>query len=285
MPLTLSRIYQIRSKAIPVCFPSHPLEIYICIAHGLTPYLCPVLITGPSPGGLGAETAISLAHGSPANIILIGRDVEKCQSTANSVQAINSSIKVKVVQAELSSLRSVRKAARAILNDNSIPTIDAIINNAGIMAIPLARNENDYEMQFAANHLGHFLLANLLIPKLAPRTGRVVSVSSSGNIYCGVNWDDIYFRNEGSYKPMRGYSQSKTANILFSVAQKKRGVRSYAVHPGSIQTSLSRHIDLDMAEDITRTIWGMSLHEAMESPEHTRSKRCSRAVRRRLLRL
>ncbi|KIN03466.1 hypothetical protein OIDMADRAFT_26159 [Oidiodendron maius Zn] len=240
-------------------------------SHGLTPYLCPVLITGPSPGGLGAETAISLAHGSPANIILIGRDVEKCQSTANSVQAINSSIKVKVVQAELSSLRSVRKAARAILNDNSIPTIDAIINNAGIMAIPLARNENDYEMQFAANHLGHFLLANLLIPKLAPRTGRVVSVSSSGNIYCGVNWDDIYFRNEGSYKPMRGYSQSKTANILFSVAQKKRGVRSYAVHPGSIQTSLSRHIDLDMAEDITRTIWGMSLHEAMESPEHTRN--------------
>lgn len=198
MPLTLSRIYQSGSKAIPVCFPTHPLEVYISIAHELTPCLCPVLITGPSPGGVGVETAISLAHGSPANIIFVRRDVEKCQSTANSVQAINSSIKVKVVQAELSSLRFVRKAAHAILNDNSIPTIDAIINNASIMAITLRRNKNDYEMQFGANRFGHFLLTNLLIPKLAPRTGRVVNISSSGNMHSGVNWDDVHFRSEGS---------------------------------------------------------------------------------------
>lgn len=69
---------------------------------------------------------------------------------------------------------------------------------------------------------------------------------------------------------MRGYSQSKTANILFSAALKKRGVRSYAVHPGSIQTSLGRHIDLDMAEDIT--IWRISLQGAMAMPEHAQSK-------------
>ncbi|KAH8820200.1 short-chain dehydrogenase [Xylogone sp. PMI_703] len=228
--------------------------------------------TCPSPGGLGAETAISLAHGAPKSIILIGRNAEKCRPTVDSVHAIDASIDVKVFQAELSSLKSVRKAARAILDDKSISTIDVIINNAGIMAVPLARNENGYEMHFAANHLGHFLLTNLLMPKLTPQTGRVVNVASSGNLYSGVNWDDVHFRGEGSYKPMRGYSQSKTANILFSVALKKRGIKSYAVHPGSIQTPLVAHLDLEMAEDITQTVYGITLQEAMASPEYAKSK-------------
>jgi NAD(P)-dependent dehydrogenase (short-subunit alcohol dehydrogenase family) len=231
------------------------------------------MITGPSSGGLGAETAISLAHGAPATLILIGRNAEKCNAVVDAVKAINSSIIVKFIQAEFSSLQSVRRTAVAILSDQSIPKIDAIINNAGVMAIPLARNENDYEMHFAANHLGHFLLTNLLIAKLTPSMGRIVNVSSAGNIYSGVNWDDIHFRREGSYTPMRGYSQSKTANILFSVALKNRGFAAYAVHPGTIQTThLGVHIDLEMAEDITRTMYGLSLNEAMASPDHTKPK-------------
>lgn len=215
---------------------------------------------------------MSLAHGAPANIILIGRNAAKCQETVGKVQEIDASINVTVVQAELSSLRSVRKAARMILDDESVPTIDAIINNADIMAVPLTRNENGYEMHFAANHLGHFLLTNLLIAKFTPYTGRVVNVSTAGNMYSGVNWNDVHFRGEDSYKPMRGYSQSKTANILFSVALKKRGIKSYAIHPGSIYTNLGFHLTQEMAEDITQTVLGMSLQEARASREHAKTK-------------
>ncbi|KAJ2981772.1 hypothetical protein NQ176_g1821 [Zarea fungicola] len=231
-----------------------------------------VLITGPSPGGLGAESAISLAHGAPSTIILVGRSAEKCLPTISAIKAINALTEVKFVEAEISSLKSVRKAAHSILEDKSIPSIDVIINNAGVMAIPLARNENGYEMHFACNHLGHFLLTSSLIPKLTPRTGRVVNVSSSGNLYSPVNWDDVHFRGENSYKPFSGYSQSKSAQILFSVALRKRGIKSYALHPGSIGTHLGVHLTPELMEDVTQTIFGLSLEEALKSEEYAKLK-------------
>jgi NAD(P)-dependent dehydrogenase (short-subunit alcohol dehydrogenase family) len=227
-----------------------------------------VLIIGPSPGGLGAETAISLAHGAPKAIILAGRSAEKCQPTVNAVKGVDSSINVKFVEIELASFRSVRKAARSILEDSSITTIDVIINNAGVMAITLTRNENDYEMHFAANHLGHFLLSNLLVPRLTKGTSRIINVSSSGNRYSGVNWSDVHC----AYKRMGGYSQSKAAQILFLVALLKRGVRSYAVHPGSAQTNLGVHLDLETAEDVCRVMFNKTLAEAQADPISAKNK-------------
>lgn len=95
-----------------------------------------VLITGPSEGGIGAETAISLAHGNPALLILVGRTLSKIQPTIDAVHAVNPSIAVKFIAADLTSLNSVREAAREILNDASITHIDVIINNAAVMASP-----------------------------------------------------------------------------------------------------------------------------------------------------
>lgn len=172
-------------------------------------------------------------------------------------------------------MQSVRKAAQCILNDDGIPFINIIINNAGIMVPPYAQTEDGFESQFATNHLSHFLLVNKLMPKLlAAGNARVVNVSSVGNKYSGMNWEDIHFKT--TYTPQRAYSQSKTAQILFSVSLNKKlaskGVRSFALDPGSVETGLSKYISLDIAEDMAQKIAGKSLVEARASRRKTVSQ-------------
>ncbi|KAK9436452.1 short-chain dehydrogenase [Metarhizium brunneum] len=236
------------------------------------------LITGPTPGGIGAQTAISLAAASPSTIILVGRSVEKGQPTVDHIKRANSSINVRFVEAELSSMQSVRKAAQCILDDDGIPFINTIINNAGIMVPPYSQTKDGFESQFATNHLSHFLLVNKLMPKLlAAGNARVVNVSSVGNKYSGMNWGDIHFRT--TYTPQRAYSQSKTAQILFSVSLNKKlaskGVRSFALDPGSVETGLSKYISLDIAEDMAQKIAGKSLVEARASRRKTVCQGCA----------
>jgi NAD(P)-dependent dehydrogenase (short-subunit alcohol dehydrogenase family) len=239
-----------------------------------------VLITGPSPGGLGAETAVSLAQAAPAMIILIGRSQEKCQPTIDAIKKVNPVIAVKFFPTDLQSMASVRETAQAILNDAEVPHIDVMINNAGIMAVPQAKTTDGFERQLATNHLSHFILVNKLMPKLlaAPSGTRVVNVSSVGNKYCGIVWDDPNFDHE-EYKPMKGYGQSKTANVLFSIALNKRfaarGLRSWALNPGSVSTNLQGDMTLEMAEDASQVIFGLSLEEAQGLLRKTLQQGCS----------
>ncbi len=116
------------------------------------------------------------------------------------------------------------------------------------MACPLTRTEEGWELQFATNHLGHFLLTNLLIPALKNGvTARVVSVSSAGHNVAAVDFDDVnYERRE--YSKIDAYGQSKTANVWFANELDKRlkgeGVRAFSLHPGGIQTDLGRYLDV-----------------------------------------
>jgi len=91
-------------------------------------------------------------------LILLGRDISKIQPVIDEIQKIDSGIATKFVETHLDSLASVRKAARRILDDDSIPQIDILINNGGIMACPYSKTEDGIERQFATNHVGHFLL-------------------------------------------------------------------------------------------------------------------------------
>lgn len=99
-------------------------------------------------------------------IVLLGRDIEKIQPVIDKVQEIDTGVVTKFVPVHLDSLRSVRHSAQQILDDDSIPKIDTLINNAGIMACPYSKTEDGIERQFATNRVGHFLLTNLLMPKL-----------------------------------------------------------------------------------------------------------------------
>ncbi|KAL3420042.1 short-chain dehydrogenase reductase family [Phlyctema vagabunda] len=209
------------------------------------------LITGPSQGGLGAETALSLAHSSPSQIILLGRSWIKIQPTIDGIHAINPAIITKFFPIELASLKSVRSTAQAVLDDPDIPHIDVIINNAAVMANPYTVTEDGFESQFATNHLSHFLLTNLLLPKVvaAGPKARIVNVSSWGHAFSDIQWDDVGFHAGKTYTPWEGYGQSKTANILFAVELnerlKKNGdIRAFALHPGRIETNLTVHLSV-----------------------------------------
>ena len=203
------------------------------------------MVTGASTG-LGLETARALAAA--------GADVTLAVRTAERGAAAEATIRDRVPQAslecgllDLTSLASVRDFAAwfAARHDR----LSIMVNNAGVMATPFERTADGFELQFGTNHLGHFLLTNLLTPLLiAGAPARVVNLSSGGHRGSDIIWDDPnYERRE--YDKFEAYGQSKTANILFSVELdrrlRERGVRSYAVHPGMIATELGRYMTRD----------------------------------------
>lgn len=153
-----------------------------------------VVITGPSQGGIGAETAISIAAGLPSLLVLTGRSESKIAPVINTIASKYPSVSVKYVQLDLSSQKSVRKSATEI--NSIVKEIDILICNAAIMACPFEKSEDGVEMQFATNYLGHFLLTNLLIEKIlkAKKGMRIVNVSSWGHAFELVRFDDINFQ-------------------------------------------------------------------------------------------
>lgn len=214
---------------------------------------------------------MSLAESGPAVLVLVGRSRQKCQPVVDAIARASPSTSVRFVEADLSSLASVRRAAQAILDDGAVPAIDVVINNAAVMMCPLERTPEGNELQFATGHLGHFLLTNLLMPKLLRRDGsaRIVNVSSSGNKMGGIRWADPNFDQAGSYSPIDAYGQAKTANVLFSVALNARlaargAARAFALHPGSIATGLQVHMTPEIRDEATKRLFAG--HEGAERP-------------------
>ena len=200
-----------------------------------------VIVTGANTG-IGKDTAVDLARRG-ARVILACRSAEKGEEAVVEVRARSGNDKVVFRRLDLASLESVRQFASSILEEE--PTIDILINNAGVMACPYSKTEDGFEMQFGVNHLAHFLLTNLLLDRLkeAP-TARIVNVSSDAYTYAkGINFDDL--NSEKSYSPLVAYSQSKLANILFTRSLAKRlagtSVIANCLHPGVIRTELGRH--------------------------------------------
>lgn len=210
------------------------------------------LVTGAS-GGLGEETARALAAAG-ARVILTARNPAKAEAAFARIRAAHTRAQLELEELELTSLASVRACARRVLGRH--PALHLLINNAGVMACPLARTADGFESQFAGNHLGHFLLAGLLLPALrrgAP--SRVVAVSSIGHRVAPVVLEDLHFEHR-PYNPWIAYGQSKTANILFAVEFERRfgasGVHAHALHPGGIHTELNRHLSATEIEAVAR---------------------------------
>ncbi|MBM4244600.1 MAG: SDR family NAD(P)-dependent oxidoreductase [Deltaproteobacteria bacterium] len=214
-----------------------------------------VLVTGAS-GGLGLETARALAsHG--AEVILAARDAAKTDAALRTIREQVPDAKVSGTDLDLASLASVRACAARLRQQ--LDRLDLLINNAGVMACPLARTADGFELQFGTNHLGHFLFTGLLVPLLVTGApARVVNLSSDGHMLSDVHWDDPSFERH-DYEKWASYGQSKTANVLFSVELERRlgkkGVHAWAVHPGMIMTDLGRHLtadDVAMLQSMTK---------------------------------
>jgi NAD(P)-dependent dehydrogenase (short-subunit alcohol dehydrogenase family) len=197
------------------------------------------IVTGGA-SGIGVETARALA-GAGAEVTLAVRNVAAGEQTAADITATTGNPNVFVAPLDLSDQASV---AAFVAGWNG--PLDILINNAGMMASPLMRTPQGWEMQFATNHLGHFALATGLHAALAAAGGaRVVSVSSSAHYRSAVVFDDIQFERR-EYEPWSAYGQSKTANVLFGVEGSKRwaddGITINALMPGGIRTNLQRYI-------------------------------------------
>lgn len=201
------------------------------------------VVTGAS-SGLGVETARTLA-GAGAAVVMVARDATKLDAAVSQVREAVPDAKLDTALLDLADLDSVRRGAADILG--KCPEIQLLINNAGVMACPLMRTAQGFEMQFGTNHLGHFLLTGLLAPALiAGAPGRVINLSSAGHRFSSMDLDDPNY-HQREYEKWQAYGQSKTANVLFTVGLDQRlqdkGVRSFAVHPGMIMTELSRHME------------------------------------------
>ena len=219
------------------------------------------VITGSS-AGLGLETARVLAQAG-AQVVMAARDARKNTQAMATIRASNPAARLDGVVLDLSDIDSVRAAAASLLE--KYPRIDLLINNAGIMACPLARTANGCELQLATNHIGHFLFTNLLVPALRNSAGaRVVSLSSAAHRYAAFDFDDPLFERR-PYNDWAAYGQSKTANALFAVGLARRlqkfGITANAVHPGVIFTDLMRHMDTaardnlrEQASAVTKTV-------------------------------
>jgi NAD(P)-dependent dehydrogenase (short-subunit alcohol dehydrogenase family) len=212
-----------------------------------------VLITGGA-SGLGTETARAMAA-KGAHIVIAARDMAKGEEAAKTVREAAGMGNADVIALDLGSLASIRQCAETFLT--RYDKLDLLINNAGVMACPKAETSDGFEMQFGTNHIGHFLLTNLLMPAIEKADGaRIVNLSSRGHHRDTVHFDDPHFENR-DYEKWASYGQSKTANIMFAVGLEMRladkGIHAYAVHPGGIRTNLGRHLsDDDIAELMKR---------------------------------
>ncbi|WP_428263044.1 oxidoreductase [Haliangium sp.] len=217
------------------------------------------LVTGGS-SGLGAETARALAARG-ARIVITARNLDKGEAVAREIRAATGADVVEVDELELGSTASIRAFADRFLGKHD--ALHILVNNAGVMACPFERTADGFELQFGANHLGHFLLTNLLAPALlAGAPARVVSVSSRGHRMSPVVFDDILFERRPYHKWL-AYGQSKTANVLFAVELERRlgarGVHAYALHPGGIVTELQRHLSQEDIDELIRNAPGGDL--------------------------
>ncbi|KAK3745047.1 hypothetical protein RRG08_037662 [Elysia crispata] len=175
-------------------------------------------------------------------IIMACRNTEKGEEAKKEIVEETRNDQIVVKELDLGSLESVQKFAKNFNQTES--RLDILVNNAGVMACPKSFTKDGLEMQIGINHFGHFLLTNLLLDKLkASSPSRIVIVSSVGHSFGKINFEDL--NSEKSYGEVAAYGQSKLANILHAVELTNRlkgtGVTANSLHPGAVNTELSRH--------------------------------------------
>ncbi|GJD09297.1 Retinol dehydrogenase 12 [Galdieria sulphuraria] len=203
-----------------------------------------VVVTGANTG-IGKETCIQLAK-MGATIVMACRDSSRALKAKEQVVKLSKNEDIDIIRLDLSDLSSVRQFVSDFCKKYS--RLDILFCNAGVMALPKRETTKDgFEMQFGVNHLGHFLLTNLLLDRLiASAPSRVIVVSSYGHTFGKIDFDNLQW--ERNYSGFAAYGASKLANILFvkeldkRLKQQNANVGVYAVHPGAVRTELARYI-------------------------------------------
>ncbi|XP_049393841.1 short-chain dehydrogenase TIC 32, chloroplastic-like isoform X1 [Solanum stenotomum] len=223
------------------------------VTHGIDGSGLTAIVTGAS-SGIGAETSRVLALRG-VHVIIAVRNMTAGKDVKEAILKEIPAAKVDVMELDLSSFDSVKKFAADFISSGH--SLNILINNAGVMAIPFMLSKDNIELQFATNHLGHFLLTNLLLEKMketaceTKREGRIVNVASDAHYLTypeGIRFDKI--NDQESYRKFSAYGQSKMANILstYELAKhlKEDGVEITAnsLNPGAISSNLFRHMTI-----------------------------------------
>ncbi|MEZ0539939.1 SDR family oxidoreductase [Fibrella arboris] len=200
------------------------------------------VITGAN-SGIGKITAQELAR-KGFSIVMLCRDMEKGQAAQQEIQAINPTGTVDLIQCDVASIASVRAAANELTD--RYDHVDVLINNAGLYIDQERYSPDGYELTFATNHLGAFLLTNLLLDLLrSGEEARVITISSEAHRLAGTFRLDELARPT-SYSGMKAYGKSKLCNILFANELAHRlmgdGITSNSVHPGAVNTNFGGEI-------------------------------------------
>ncbi|XP_063590817.1 retinol dehydrogenase 13-like [Penaeus indicus] len=202
-----------------------------------------VIVTGANTG-IGKETATEMARRG-ARVIMACRDMEKCKEARKEVALATFNKSLYCQECDLASQESIRKFAERIQKKED--QVNILINNAGVMRCKKSFTEEGIELQLGTNHMGHFLLTNLLLDKLkASAPSRIINVSSVAHMRGSIKFDDL--NSEKNYDEGDAYAQSKLANILFTQELAERlqgtGVTCNAVHPGIVLTEIGRHMSI-----------------------------------------
>ncbi|KAL0918281.1 hypothetical protein M5K25_010280 [Dendrobium thyrsiflorum] len=246
------------------------------VTQGLDGSGLTAIVTGAS-SGIGAETARVLAlHG--VHVVMAVRSLSSGNVVKEAILKETPAAKVDVMELDLASMESVRKFASEY-NSRDLP-LNLLINNAGVMGTPFTLSQDGIELQFATNHIGHFLLTHLLLENMKNTArdskieGRIVNVSSQGHMFAyreGIRFDRI--NEQSDYSSLAAYGQSKLANILHANELTRRFkedgvyITANSLHPGSIITNLLRYHSI--IDFLARTLGKLVLKNAQQGAATT----------------
>jgi NAD(P)-dependent dehydrogenase (short-subunit alcohol dehydrogenase family) len=223
-----------------------------------------VIITGANNGLGEAATQLMAARG--AHIVMAVRTVSKGEASAAAIRKAVPSAQLTVMPLDLADLASVRTFAAALTA--AYDRLDILMNNAGVMATPESKTEDGFELQLGTNHLGHFALTGLLIDVLlATPNSRIVNVSSGAADNGKMHFDDLMLTD--NYSRFTAYSQSKLANLLFTVELQKRlaatGTSTIAVaaHPGVANSNLISNMKIPGLGLLSKALMGLFMPDSM----------------------
>jgi retinol dehydrogenase 12 len=204
-----------------------------------------ILVTGANTG-IGLETAAGLAA-QGAKVVITARDPAKGKAAVAEIQRRHPDADVDVMELDLSRLNDVRSFAKDFAARH--PKLDVLINNAGLVLDKRTVTEDGYETTFQVNHLGPFLLTNLLLDSVkAAAPSRIVNVASTAHRGAKLDLDDLQTERGGGFRSMRVYGTTKLCNILFTRELARRlagtGVTANSLHPGTVRTGFGKDGDI-----------------------------------------
>jgi NAD(P)-dependent dehydrogenase (short-subunit alcohol dehydrogenase family) len=226
------------------------------------------VVTGAN-SGLGLESAKALA-GAGAHLVMAARNQEKAQAAFDEIKTTYPDAALEIVELDLASQTSTKAAAESIAERH--PTVDILINNAGLMAMPERLTEDGFEMQLGVNHFGHWTFTAGLLPSLlAADAARVVTVTSTAH-HMGKSVDPDNINMEDSYTAWGAYGRAKLANYHFALGLQKefesRGLaaQSLVAHPGLSHTNLQVHTSAEGGAGRMGPFWvWMAAHTGMKA--------------------